>query len=160
MKHKLHHIVITANGKGERMARYTVPKFMLPYKGKPILKHLCEKFPAAVVLTHHNVDGYPVYSCQPTDSRSATLSYLKGWKNVLVVDSDIVVLGNIETEYNGDTLYMREGINAGLYFIADVNQTLEKMQGDEIANAMAGADVLQCETIHLGTEKEYEYYCS
>ena len=132
MKHKLHHIIITANGKGERMARYPVPKFMLPYNGKPILRHLCEKFP----------------------------SYLKGWKNVLVVDSDIVVLGNIATEYTGDTLYMRDGINAGLYFIADVNKTLKKMQGDDIAQAMSGADILPCETIHLGTEKEYEYYCS
>ena len=159
MKQKIQHIIITANGKGERMARYPVPKFLLPYKGKTILQHLYEKFPSAIVLTHHDVEGYPRYYCRPTNTRGETLAYLKGWKNVLIVDSDIVVLDGIANEYTRDTLYMRNGINAGVYFITNIDEALKRMQGDDIASAMAGADILLCETIHLGTEEEYEYHC-
>lgn len=160
MKNQIEHIVITANGKGTRMAKYEAPKFMLPYKGKPIIHHLLQRFPSAIVLTHHDLAGLPRYVCGPTDSRKDTLRYLEGWKKVLVLDSDIIVKGEVLPKHDSDCLYMRGGINAGLYFIKDISTTLSKMEGDDISAAMHKPQIAECETLHMGTVEEYEHHCS
>lgn len=158
MNETINNIVITANGKGERMSKYKIPKFMLPYKGKPIIFYLLETFPSAIVLTHHDISGIPRYVCNPTESRKETLAYLSGWENVLILDSDIIVLGSVEKPHGKDTLYMRDGINAGLYFVKSVSRLLEKMQGDDIASGMIDPEIRHCETLHLGTIPEYEHH--
>jgi len=154
------HIVITANGKGTRMAKYQLPKFMLPYRGKPIIHHLLERFPNAIVLTHHRLENLPIYKCEPTESRKETIAYLEGWKNTLILDSDIIVTGEVENPSSNDCLYTRDSINAGLYFAKDVTNLLRRMHGDDIVSGMDSPTILHCSTIHLGTENEYEHHCS
>jgi hypothetical protein len=154
------HIVITANGKGTRMAKYEVPKFMLPYQGKPIIHHLMDRFPNAIVLTHHRIDNLPIYKCEPTNSRKETLAYLDGWKNTLILDSDIIVKGAVEKPKDKDCVYTRDGINAGLYFAKDITNLLHRMNGCDVVSGMESPDYLHCATIHLGTENEYEHHCS
>lgn len=158
MRKPINNIVITANGKGERMAKYQIPKFMLPYKGRPILRHLLDFFPSAIVLTHHAIAGIPRYICQPTESRRETLEYLAGWENVLIVDSDIIVLDSVSKSYNKDSVYKRDGINAGLYFVENISRLLTDMRGDDIVSGMIEPEILACDTIHLGTESEYEHH--
>lgn len=157
---KLNHIVITANGNGSRMQKYPTPKFLLEYKGKPIIEHLIDKLNNPIILTHHEIEWLPIYKCEKTESRKETLSYLRGWKNVLIVDCDIYITGHILHNYNKDTIYCRDGINAGLYFVQDINTLLKKMKGDDINSGMVNPEKKHCQTIHLGTIEEYDNHCS
>ena len=142
------------------MAKFGVPKFMLPYKGKPIIMHLMDRFPSAIVLTHHKIENLPIYQCEPTNSRKETLQYLSGWKDVLILDSDIILTGNLCDPDDKDTVYIRQNINAGLYFAKEITRLTDKMQGDDIPSGMESPASLECMTVHLGTENEYEYHCS
>jgi len=150
------HIVITANGMGTRMSKYEVPKFMLPFKGSTIIGHLLYTFPSAIILTHHNILNLPIYKCQPTTSRKKTLEYISGWKNVLILDADIYIPEKINLPGKKDTLYVKDNINAGLYYVKEIDRLLEKMIDDDIVSGMTDFDIINCKTEHLGTAEEYE----
>jgi CTP:phosphocholine cytidylyltransferase-like protein len=147
-------IIITANGKGERMRAYNSPKFLLEYMGKPIIEHLRDLFPAAHVLSYY------YNTCEQTNSRKETLKYYKGDpKNVYVIDCDIFIPSFTPIEHQVDTIYTWKGRNNGIYFIKDFEKFIDKMEGDDIITGMVHPDYIDLETIHLGTPQEYESSC-
>lgn len=87
-------VILTANGKGERMAKYGMPKHELLYKDRRICDYVLDTFPEAILATHHNTEweGDKV-TLPPPKSRRHTLKELvhKGYKyDVLIIDCDIV----------------------------------------------------------------------
>jgi hypothetical protein len=81
-------VVITAKGRGERMKGFGhQPKHLLYYWDKRIIDHIKECFA-----------GWPVevLDGEPTNSRAETLELLRGRKNVLIVDCDIIPLNWID----------------------------------------------------------------
>lgn len=157
-------VIITANGKGERMKEVSeAPKYNLLYKGKTILDNLLSVFPNAYILTHHDLEGYKVIPCLPTETRKETLSFVEVWTDVLIVDCDIIV-DEFPFTPDEDTIYCKPtnhediggGMSAsGLYFVKSVSALLERMQGDSIASGMKEAKRVELNTKHLGTPKEY-----
>ena len=151
-------VIITANGSGERMKAITdCPKFSLYYGEFRILEHLLNEFRTAKVLTHYDIpyiDQSRIIKCKPTNSRKETLENLKGMKEVLIVDCDIVVQ-NFHFTFINDTLYKKGNINSGLYFVKDINTCLKNMTGDAIETGMLQPLIHPLETIHLGTIVEY-----
>jgi len=152
-------VVITANGEGSRMKDYKIPKFLLEYNKKPIIVHLLNTFPSAIILTHHKMDWLPIYQCEKTNSRKETLEYLKGWEKTLIVDCDIIVPDYKIIEHSCDTLYVKNNINAGLYYVENVSKLLNKMTGDDIVSGMIDYKKIEIKTIHLGTPLEYDNNC-
>jgi hypothetical protein len=151
-------VIITANGSGERMKSITDgQKFSLYYGEFRILEHLLNEFPTAKVLTHYSIpyiDQSKIIKCKPTSTRKDTLENLKGMKNVLIVDCDIIVQRFHHT-FIGDTLFKKGNVNSGLYFIKDINTCLKYMTGDAIETGMTHPLIHPLETIHLGTPEEY-----
>ena len=89
-------IVITANGEGSRMkALSPIPKHLLYYGGKRIIDCIVD---AMEPFGHVKVFGFYPGSknaenwmvCGSTESRKAQLELIRGWKNVLVVDCDVI----------------------------------------------------------------------
>lgn len=81
-------VVITAKGRGERMKGFgPQPKHLLYYGGKRIIDHIKDCFA-----------GWPVevLDGEPTNSRTETLELLRGRKNVMIVDCDIIPLNWID----------------------------------------------------------------
>lgn len=75
-------VVITAKGRGERMKGFgPQPKHLLYYGGKRIIDHIKDCFA-----------GWPVevLDGEPTNSRAETLEFLRGRKDVMIVDCDII----------------------------------------------------------------------
>jgi hypothetical protein len=152
-------VIITANGSGERMKAITdSPKFSLYYGNKRILEHLLIIFPTAKVLTHYSIpyiDQFKIIKCKPTKSRKETLENLKGMKNVLIVDCDILVENMSFAFIQKDILCKKGNVNSGLYYFAHMDKALAKMQGDAIETGMNNPLIHPLETIHLGTPEEY-----
>ena len=146
-------IVITANGKGSRMSKYGQPKFLLPYKGKRIIDWLYAVFNKPYILTHHNID-LPYIKCNPTETRKQTLEYISDWENVLIVDCDIYIEQFTHKPLK-ETLYICNGINAGLYYVESIATLLTNMQGDDIVSGMNNFDIVELKTKHLGTPFDY-----
>ena len=89
-------IVITANGEGSRMkALSPKPKHLLYYGGKRIIEHITEALqPFGEVfvfggLRCHVPPGVWM-ECGPTGSRKEQLELIRDWKNVLIVDCDVI----------------------------------------------------------------------
>jgi len=93
-------IVITANGEGSRMkALSPIPKHLLHYGGKRIIECIIE---ALQPFGHVKVFGFYPGSknaenwmvCGSTESRKAQLELIRDWKNVLIVDCDVIPVLN------------------------------------------------------------------
>lgn len=89
-------IVITANGEGSRMKGISpLPKHLLWYKGKRIVDCIRDNLSH---LGEVKVFGrFPDYlpegvwmECGVTESRKAQLELIRDWKNVLIVDCDVI----------------------------------------------------------------------
>jgi len=89
-------IVITANGEGSRMKAISPkPKHLLYYGGKRIIDCIVD---AMEPFGHVKVFGFYPGSknaenwmvCGSTDSRKAQLELIRDWKNVLIVDCDVI----------------------------------------------------------------------
>lgn len=165
-------VVITANGQGERMKGLSSsPKHHLYYKDKRIIDHLLDRFPGAEVL-----EG------KPSNSRKESLEYLRGYEDCLIVDCDIIP-SYFEVDTSEDFIYYfksdkekysslnisfgrvidaSEKTNtspfksSGVYFVKSVNDLLERMKTDSIAEAMIGAKAIQeNDFIKLGDPQDY-----
>lgn len=159
-------VVITANGEGSRMKGLSPkPKHLLYYGEKRIIDHIRDAFFAF---------GYKaeVLEGKPTNSRKETLEFLRGRKNVLVCDCDVIPKLRITDEvsdsdviicfrsanpkYGG--LYTNDGLlsmviekgdahtdcrASGVYFLKDVGATIDRMTDpNSIASGMIGAKVI------------------
>lgn len=96
-------IVITANGEGSRMKAISPkPKHLLYYGGKRIIEHIIEAlqpFGSVCVFGRYS-DHLPPgvwRECGPTGSRKEQLDLLLGWKNVLIVDCDVIPVFSAES---------------------------------------------------------------
>lgn len=160
-------VVITANGQGERMKQYGVPKHELPYKGLPIIEHLLNVFPNAYVLTHYDIKAPNVIKCEPTKSRKETLQNLANWRNVLIVDCDIYIKEFPFNHIYEDTVFFKYGnephfqeiepniVCSGLYYVQSMNELLKNMDDDSIYSGMKEATMCYQDSIHLGTPHDY-----
>lgn len=86
-------VIITANGEGSRMKGISpLPKHLLWYGGKRIVDHIRDAFPGlpVKVLARFDTPGHDVIRCGPTRTRKETLEIIRGVKNVLVCDCDII----------------------------------------------------------------------
>lgn len=89
-------IVITANGEGSRMKAISPkPKHLLYYGGKRIIDCIVDALkPFGEVRVFgaypgsENSDNWMV--CGPTGSRKEQLELIRDWKNVLIVDCDVI----------------------------------------------------------------------
>ncbi len=89
-------IVITASGEGSRMKAISPkPKHLLYYGGKRIIDCIVEVLkPFGDVRVFgaypgsENADNWMV--CGPTGSRKEQLELIRDWKNVLIVDCDVI----------------------------------------------------------------------
>lgn len=89
-------IVITANGEGSRMkALSPKPKHLLYYGGKRIIDHIIEALsPFGKPLVFGalpgsaNAENWMV--CASTKNRKEQLELIRDWKNVLIVDCDVI----------------------------------------------------------------------
>jgi len=170
-------IVITANGKGERMKGLSpLPKHELYYGNKKIIELLLEVFPQAEVLT-----GYE------SNSRKETLDKIKDYEDCLIVDCDIIPNHIEAIPINEDWLFCFRSTKekyssvvaiddrvfeanetkkisdlhcSGIYFVKSVKQLLESMTDNSIVEGMIGAriyeekfilrlEILQITTKHL-----------
>lgn len=157
-------VVITAKGRGERMKGFgPQPKHLLYYGGKRIIDHIKDCFA-----------GWPVevLDGEPTNSRTETLELLRGRKNVMIVDCDIIPKGwnfiisthdciwffdSNNPKYGG--LYADENYHlsrvvekgdpetkyraSGIYFLKDVGATIDHMTDpNSIASGMIGANMI------------------
>jgi hypothetical protein len=76
-------VVITARGEGSRMKAISPrPKHLLYYGGKRIIDHIKEAF--APFCEIEILEG------KPTKNRAETLELLRGRKNVLICDCDVI----------------------------------------------------------------------
>jgi len=161
-------VVITANGKGERMKGYGVPKHELPYKGKSILQHLLDVFPKALVLTHYEVQAPLVMKCPPTNSRKETLNFIRNMEDVLIVDCDIWLKEFSHNQLYADTVFFKfddephfekideHSVCSGLYYVKSVKDLISRMtRPDSIYSGMQEATQFYLNTIHLGTPNDY-----
>ena len=149
--------VITANGDGERMRPVAnIAKCLLPFRGKTILAHLLERFPDAIVLSHHALNVPQSIRIAPTRCRKDTLRYLTGMRSVLIVDADIYVPSFRFACTNKDALFVYKGRNAGLYYVRSIDALLRYMKVDDIAGGMRDHQTITMRTIHLGTPEEYK----
>lgn len=174
-------VVITANGKGERMKGLSpLPKHHLYYKDKKIIDWLLEVFPEAEVLEN-----------RPSNSRRETLGYIKDYIDTLIVDCDIIPhRGKIDhmlsicpdndwltwfesnkKKYSsfvlgggGHCIIKQASENtelsncrcAGVYFVKSVSDLLIRMNSDSIAEAMIGATAgFTDNEITLGDPEDY-----
>lgn len=168
-------VVITANGKGERMKGLSpLPKHELYFGDKKIIDHLLEIFPGAEVLT-----GFP------SNSRRETLERIKDYTDCLIVDCDIIPsMVYVPNNFSGDWLYCfwntKEKYSSfktkdhlisevseskkisdvhcsGVYFVKSVKRLLKKMTDDNsILSGMIGANTLQeADWIKLGDPEDY-----
>ncbi len=101
-------IVITANGEGSRMkALSPIPKHLLYYGGKRIIDCIVdamEPFGHVKVFGFYpggkNTENWMV--CGSTESRKAQLELIQDWKNVLIVDCDVIPVFYFEDKlFNG-----------------------------------------------------------
>lgn len=89
-------IIITANGNGERMKGLSPrPKHLLYYGGKRIIDHIIEAMQpfACACLFGRFPDHLPPgvwMECGETESRKAQLEIIRDWRNVLIVDCDVI----------------------------------------------------------------------
>lgn len=167
-------VVITANGKGERMKGLSpLPKHELYFGDKKIIEHLLEVFPDAEVLT-----GFK------SNSRKETLERIRGYEDCLIVDCDIIIPVKPEISTSCDfvvyfesdkekysSLWIdkagwitnakeRENIStyksSGVYFVKSVSNLLDNMKTDSIAESMVGARAFYEDTfIKLGDPSDY-----
>lgn len=168
-------VVITANGKGERMKGLSpLPKHELYFGDKKIIDHLLEVFPGARVLQN-----------LPSNSRKETLEYIKDLEDCLIVDCDIIPekekihlipvyedflfsfksnkekYSSIIVEYGrvtraSETTKISNTHCSGIYFVKSVAALLERMKTDSIAEAMIGAKVIEENYIYkLGDPQDY-----
>ena len=167
-------IVITANGKGERMKGLSpLPKHELFYGNKKIIELLLEVFPQAEVLT-----GFE------SNSRKETLEKVKDYEDCLIVDCDIipnkiealpvdedwlmcfwsskekyssvVVIDDRVFEAN-ETKKISDLHCSGVYFVKSVKQLLESMTGNSIVEGMIGARIYE-ENFILKVGDPSDYY--
>ena len=89
-------IIITANGNGERMKGLSPrPKHLLYYGEKRIIDHIIEAmwpFGEVRVFGRHS-DRLPTgvwMECGETESRKEQLEIIREWRNVLIVDCDVI----------------------------------------------------------------------
>lgn len=168
-------VVITANGSGSRMKGLSpLPKHHLYYKDKRIIDHLLDIFPGAEVL-----EG------KPSNSRRETLEYIRDYKDVLIVDCDILINGNVP-QLTEDTVYCFRSdkdkyssvlVNAGtvsqssenipisnircagIYYVKSVEVLLRNMSdNNSIVSGMLGANVVYESTstiVPLGDPEDY-----
>ncbi len=101
-------IVITANGKGSRMkALSQKPKHLLHYGGKRIIDCIVD---AMEPFGHVKVFGFYPGSknaenwmvCGSTESRKAQLELIRDWKNVLIVDCDVIPVFDADAQEKED----------------------------------------------------------
>lgn len=96
-------IVITANGNGERMKGLSPkPKHLLYYGGKRIIDHIIEALQpfGEVRVFGHFPDHLPPgvwMECGETKNRRAQLELIRDWKNVLIVDCDVIPVFTAES---------------------------------------------------------------
>ena len=89
-------IIITANGNGERMKGLSPrPKHLLYYGGKRIIDHIIEAMQpfGEVRVFGRFPDHLPPgvwMECGETESRKAQLELIREWRNVLIVDCDVI----------------------------------------------------------------------
>lgn len=167
-------VIITANGKGERMKGLSpLPKYELYYGDKKIIDHLLSIYPEAEVLT-----GFP------SNSRKETLERIRDYTDCLIIDCDIIlekrmpvdndndclyyfnsdkdkyssliIDGNYEVFRASETIKVGENKSSGLYFVKSVASLLEKMSDNSIAEGMIGAKAyLENSIIKLGDPTDY-----
>ena len=114
-----------------------IAKCLLPFRGKTILAHLLERFPDAIVLSHHELNVPQSIRIAPTRCRKDTLCYLTGMRSVLIVDADIYV-------------------PSFRFACTDKDALLRYMKVDDIAGGMREHQTITMRTIHLGTPEEYK----
>ena len=158
-------VIITANGKGERMKEITDQKFSLFFRDKRILEHLLDTFPDATILTYHKipyVDQKRIKTIPKTNTRKETLQFIREKTNVLIVDADIYIEDKLDISrrdnlFQKDVLFIKKSrgriINSGLYFVRSVGDLVDRMEADEII--MDDYNLCLLNTIHLGTPEEY-----
>lgn len=171
-------VVITANGKGERMKGLSpLPKHELYFGDKKIIDHLLEVFPGAEVLT-----GFE------SNSRRETLERIKDYEDCLIVDCDIILTRPHESmPLQGDWLYTfnsnKEKYSSviidpnkrtvseasehkkisdvhcsGMYFVKSVKNLLQKMTDENsIVSGMIGAIAVldHGKIVPLGDPEDY-----
>ena len=169
-------IVITANGKGERMKCLSPkPKHHLYYKDKKIIDHLKILFPEAEII-----EG------KPSESRRETLEYIRDYTDCLIIDCDIIpskidfqnedflyyftsnkdkygsldinedVYGGPRVMRASETKSISQNKCSGVYFVKSVSELLDRMKTDSIAEAMIGAKAIKEDSfIKLGDPQDY-----
>lgn len=169
-------VVITANGKGERMKGLSpLPKHELYFGDKKIIDHLLEVFPGAEVLT-----GFE------SNSRRETMERIKDYEDCLIVDCDIIipttglhvqptvknwvyyfesnkekyssiVLDGNYIDQASETKSISQKKCSGLYYVRAVNELLERMTDDNsIVSGMYNALAIpETYIIKLGDPEDY-----
>lgn len=166
-------IVITANGKGERMKGLSpLPKHELYFGDKKIIDHLLSVFPGAEVLTG-----------KPSNSRKETLEYIKDYKDCLIIDCDIIIpkllfdtskdflyyFTSNKDKYSSleidpafevyganETKSISQDKSSGVYFVKSVARLLERMGENSIAEGMIGATAIpENNFIRVGDPDDY-----
>lgn len=170
-------VVITANGKGERMKYLSpLPKHELYFGDKKIIDHLKEVFPGAEVLT-----GFE------SNSRRETLERIRDYTDCLIVDCDIIpktgfkyvsaiydngsvlVFDSDKEKYSSVQVPLNFIIKAsenksisntkcsGMYFVKSVDLLLKNMTDDNsIVSGMIGSGITrETDIIKLGDPSDY-----
>ena len=185
-------IVITANGAGTRMKGLSPkPKHELYLGEKRIIEHLidaCEKVAQTFVLTSYKGDWQRVDNvipCPPAETRKETLRNIAEWKDVLIIDCDVVfpilpafdqskdaifyfdstcakyaglTMGEDKTLESAEEKGQTQALRAsGAYFVKSIDKLLGSMTNpDSIASGMIGANMVrESNFIRVGDVEDY-----
>lgn len=168
-------IYVTIGGQGTRLKCLSPKdKHLLYFKNKRIIDWILEIVPEAKILGN-----------KKTKSRKETLFEIVGQKNILIIDCDIIPFGLdinlIDTDYdnififesnrnkwgsakikNGILINCDEKSNisnykcSGIYYIKNMENTLNKMQDNSIASGIIGAkSIVENTFVRLGDLEDY-----
>lgn len=166
--------IVTIGGMGERMKCLSpVDKHLLYYKDKRIIEWILSILPSAQVIGQ-----------EKTNSRKQTLLSIKDYKNVCIVDCDIIPFGldkisfeedtvlcflSNKTKYSSVIIHNGKVINAseeniltntkcsGVYFVRSVKDLLDKMINENsLCEAMIGSKAIFENTfVRMGDPEDY-----
>lgn len=143
-------VIITANGEGSRMKGISpAPKHLLYLGGNRVIDQIALQFRNfdVKVLTHYDTPGHEVIKCKPTKTRAETLENIRGLKDVLICDCDILPIGRMNALYftgvgylDFDTIWCFKSQNpkyGGIYIDDEGNVVRVCEKGDNETNLRA-----------------------
>lgn len=166
--------IITIGGMGERMkCLSSVDKHLLYYRDKRIIEWILSIVPSAKVIGQ-----------EKTNSRKQTLLSIKDYRNVCIIDCDIIPFGLDTMSFQQDTIVyfvsdkpkyssivIKDGIIikasekneltntkcSGVYFVKSVKELIDRMTDENsLCEAMIGSNaVFENTFVRMGDPEDY-----